>query len=79
MGDEEVADVLTTYSCLFQLSKNAIPPTGINKEHPLLAMKCEASVVASGGQCIACTKHRDEIVRLMHKKPIGQSIDVCKK
>jgi hypothetical protein len=66
MGDKEVADVLTPDSCLLQLGKNTITSTSIYKQHTLLAMKCEARVVASGGKCIACTEHGDVVVLVLH-------------
>jgi hypothetical protein len=66
MGNEEVTDVLTPDSCLLQLGKNTITSTSIYKQHTILAMKCEARVVASGGKCIACTEHGNEVLLVMH-------------
>ena len=66
MGDKKVADVLTPDSCLLQLGKNTITSTSIYKQYTLLAMKCEARVVASGGKCIACTEHGDVVVLVLH-------------
>ena len=66
MGNKEVADVLATYSSPFKLGKDTITATCINKQNLLFTMKCKASVVASGGQSIASTKHRNEVLLVMH-------------
>jgi hypothetical protein len=66
VGNKEVIDVLTGYFCLFQLGEDTITSTCINKQHPFFAMKSEASVVASGSQCVTCAKHGDIVVLLMH-------------
>lgn len=68
MGDEKVADELTTYSGLFKLGKDTIAAASIDKQHTLFAVKREASVVASSGsQSIASTEHGDIVVPVMHK------------
>jgi len=67
VGDEEVADVLAAYSCLFQLGKDTVPSTCIYKQHSIFAVKCEASVVATGGQGIAGTEHCYIVVSVLHK------------
>ena len=66
MGDEEVADLLTTNSSLFELGKDTIATSCVNKQHAFLAMKGEASIVASGGQGIACSQHGDIVVIYAH-------------
>ena len=66
MGNKEVVDVLAGYFSLFQLGEDTITSTCINKQHPFFAMKCEASVVASGSQSVTCAKHGDVVVLWMH-------------
>ena len=55
-----------TYSSPFKLGKDTITATCINKQNLLFTMKCKASVVASGGQSIASTKYRNEVLLVMH-------------
>ena len=67
MGYEKVVYVLTPHSCPLQLGQDSVTTSCINKQHPFLAMKREASVVASCNKRIACAEHGDIISIFFHE------------
>ena len=67
MGNKQVVDIFTPHTSTLQLSEHTIAPTGIHHQHcSIVAMQCEAGVVASGSKCVTRSKHGDVVIVFQH-------------